>query len=209
MHSNRFFVGIAVLLTGLAFTLLAGTHATAQTETVLYNFSSTGSAGISPNLTLAFDSSGNLYGTTTTAVFALIKQPNGGWKEKTLHVFSSRVDGRDPAGGVVLDAGGNIYGFTIEGGFGNAGTAYELVRSSTGEYTEKILHDSDVRRTALHFSEPQSSMLLAISTALLRSAAPATPASCSNSPPLPPAPGLSRFCTISTWTETAPILWWA
>jgi uncharacterized repeat protein (TIGR03803 family) len=141
MQNTRLSIGTALTIAVLAVNLLMlGSRAAAQTETVLYSFTSTGSAGIWPNLTLAFDSAGNLYGTTTNAVFKLTPNSSGGWTSKTLHVFRGIPDGATPAGGVVLDAAGNIYGLTTGGGRGNGGTAYELVRSATGQYTEKILH---------------------------------------------------------------------
>jgi len=141
MRNNSLPIRIATALAAITVALLiAATAASAQTETVLYSFTSTGSAGIYPNLTLAFDSAGNLYGTTTSAVFKLTPNSSGGWTSKTLHIFRGIPDGTNPAGGVVLDAAGNIYGLTIGGGRGNGGTAYELVRSASGQYTEKILH---------------------------------------------------------------------
>lgn len=141
MRNKKLSIGMVAVLAAVAVILLmTSARAAAQTETVLYNFSSTGSAGIFPNLTVAFDGSGNIYGTTTTAVFKLIPQAGGGWTARTLHVFRGIPDGSQPSGGVVLDAAGNIYGLTIGGGRGNGGTAYELVRSATGQYTEKILH---------------------------------------------------------------------
>jgi uncharacterized repeat protein (TIGR03803 family) len=141
MQSKRFSIGMAAVLAAVSLTLLmTSARAAAQTETVLYNFSSTGSAGIFPNLSLAFDSAGNIYGTTTTAVFKLVPQAGGGWTERTLHVFRGLPDGTYPAGGLVLDAAGNIYGLTTGGGRGGFGTAFELVRSATGQYTEKMLH---------------------------------------------------------------------
>lgn len=141
MQSKRLSVGMAAALAAVSLTLLVtAARSAAQTETVLYNFTSTGSAGGFPNLTVAFDGSGNIYGTTTTAVFKLIPQAGGGWTERTLHVFRGTPDGSAPFGGVVLDAAGNVYGLTTGGGRGNGGTAYELIRSATGQYTEKILH---------------------------------------------------------------------
>lgn len=140
MRRKSLSIGIATALVAVASLLVSAKDANAQTETVLYNFTSTGKAGIFPNLTLAFDRAGNIYGTTSTAVFELTPKSGGGWTERTLHVFRGIPDGSAPAGGVVLDTAGNIYGLTIGGGRGNGGTAYELVRSATGQYAEKILH---------------------------------------------------------------------
>jgi uncharacterized repeat protein (TIGR03803 family) len=141
MQSKRLFGGTSAVLAAVALTVLVtSTRAVGQTGTVLYNFTSTGSAGSYPNLSLAFDGAGNIYGTTTSAVFKLTPKVGGGWTERTLHVFRGAPDGSTPAGGVVLDAAGNVYGLTMLGGRGNGGTAYELIHSATGQYTEKILH---------------------------------------------------------------------
>jgi len=96
-------------------------------ETVLYSFKG-GQDGGNPRATLAKDSSGNLYGTTYYAgnlnlcpdavnpgcgvVFKLDKHGH----ETVLHTFTARADGAYPAGRLVLDAAGNLYGTTRMGG---------------------------------------------------------------------------------------------
>jgi uncharacterized repeat protein (TIGR03803 family) len=114
---------------------------TKGSETVLYNFFG-GVDGGNPGSVLAFDSVGNLYGTTQSGgnncgvngcgtVFAL-SQSGGGWTQKTLYVFcqlSQCKDGYDPyKGPPVLDKAGNIYGTTYFGGYTNGG----LCRSGCG-----------------------------------------------------------------------------
>jgi uncharacterized repeat protein (TIGR03803 family) len=109
---------------------------TTGTEGVLYNF--TGHPdGANPAGDLVRDAAGNLYGTTVAggilcyviappfpgpqsteyycgAVFKL--DPTG--KETLLHSFSGAPDGAIPHAGVILDASGNLYGTTEEGGTG-------------------------------------------------------------------------------------------
>ena len=72
---------------------------------------------------LAMDGAGNLYGTTNAngaygngSVFKL--QPsNGGWIYTTLHDFTYRgPDGSLPVAGPTVDAKGNVYGTTSQGG---------------------------------------------------------------------------------------------
>jgi uncharacterized repeat protein (TIGR03803 family) len=132
----------AALVLGL---LLATPHAAAQTETVLHAFS--GKDGISPSLSLVFDSAGNLYGTTAQGgssnngtVFEL--SPSGSsWAEKTLISFNGGGGGSQPVGGVIVDSSGNLYGTTKEGGSNGAGVVFELSPSHARSWTEKILHN--------------------------------------------------------------------
>ena len=90
------------------------------TETVLYSFSGEADGGY-PNGGLVLDAEGNLYGTTGNcgssgcnigAVFKLT--PSGAMT--LLHSFAGGLDGAYPNGGLVLDAQGNLYGTTEEGG---------------------------------------------------------------------------------------------
>jgi uncharacterized repeat protein (TIGR03803 family) len=122
------------------------------TETVLHSFGGTGD-GIFPYAQMIFDSAGNLYGTTAYGgahgtgeagggtVFELSPQTGGGWSEEVLHSFASGRDGVQVAGGVVLDAAGNLYGATFVGGTHNDGIIYELSPQIGGSWTEDILHN--------------------------------------------------------------------
>jgi uncharacterized repeat protein (TIGR03803 family) len=95
-------------------------------ETVLYSFQGGGSDGCGPTGAV-MDKYGNLYGTTTSCgsgglflgiVWKLSKQG-----EKVLHTFTgSASDGGYPDAGVLLDADGNLYGDTEEGGAHGQGT---------------------------------------------------------------------------------------
>jgi hypothetical protein len=123
-------------------------------EKVLHAFSGMNDGGY-PNGGLILDSAGNLYGTTNLGgnrgdcqgfgcgvVFRLTPTSNGGWKETVLHTFTG---GRDGAGPVylTLDAAGNLYGTTRDGGLTNCqycGVAFELTPTSNGEWKETVLH---------------------------------------------------------------------
>src|SRR5580700_3023969 len=105
-------------------------------ETVLYRFSGISGDGF-PQDGVVRDSSGNLYGTTQNGgpdnagtVFKI--DPAG---EKTvLYSFSGSTDGAYPMAGVVLDAKGNLYGTTFEGGlydFGGYGTVFKVDPAGT------------------------------------------------------------------------------
>ncbi len=115
------------------------------TENTLHTFTNSPD-GASPRAQVAFDAAGNLYGTTAGGgsnlcflstncgtVFELTPSQSG-WTEKILHSFGvAGHDGFQPAGNLVLDGSGNIYGVTLYGGkydhgLGNIGygVVYEI-----------------------------------------------------------------------------------
>jgi uncharacterized repeat protein (TIGR03803 family) len=111
------------------------------TESVIYSFQG-GADGSSPS-GVTLDRAGNLFGTTggggTSSLgtaFQLVPAA-GTWKKNILYSFKGGSDGSSPAGGVIFDSSGNLYGST-EFGASGFGTAFELVRS-TG-WTERILY---------------------------------------------------------------------
>jgi len=110
--------------------------------------------GSFPAYGLSWDRTGNLYGVTGDGgrngygvVFQLEHTPHG-WKEHVLHSF--RLDGQDgfyPQAGVVVDAAGNVYGSTMQGGShgsqhcgGGCGTIYKLTKQPDGHWKETILY---------------------------------------------------------------------
>lgn len=102
---------------GTVFELTPGGVPMART---LHSFN--GQDGSRPAGRLAFDAKGNLFGTTSWGgdnnygvVFEL--SPGKPWTEKILHSFNlNGVDGTNPAGAVIFDQAGNMYGSTSEGG---------------------------------------------------------------------------------------------
>jgi uncharacterized repeat protein (TIGR03803 family) len=108
--------------------------------------------GAYPAGTLIFDSAGNLYGTTSIGggsancdggcgtVFRLSRTPAGVWEETILHRFRGLHDGSNPVTAVVFDTHGNLYGATSRGGTGLRGIAFKLAPTSSGTWTETILH---------------------------------------------------------------------
>ena len=126
------------------------------TKTVLHLFS--GKDGAFPLGGLSFDRAGNLYGTTWQGgdyqscpqngcgvVFELIRGGQGQWTETVLHAFDAR-DGSEPTGAVTIDASGNLYGATSEGGNYQAcpnigcGVVFKLARGANVQWTETLLH---------------------------------------------------------------------
>ena len=116
------------------------------TEDILYDFPFY-KRGCCPYAELIFDAAGNLYGTTPGGgtgsgdgvVFKLTHTASG-WKETLLHSFQG-TDGSQPTGGLVLDAEGNLYGTTAEGGKNASGTVFKLAPAASGPWKETILYD--------------------------------------------------------------------
>jgi len=109
----------------------------------IHNFQN--SAG--PNEVLV-DSSGNIWGTTATGGKygggLMYKLANGSWSQTVLHNFCNTrncADGNQPVGRLAMDASGNLFGATFQGGnnsnndvcFGTCGVVFE--RTSGGTYS--------------------------------------------------------------------------
>jgi uncharacterized repeat protein (TIGR03803 family) len=120
------------------------------TESILYTFQSTAD-GVNPESALAFDASGNLFGTTLSGgdtscgqgfgcgeVFELTNT-GGAWTKTTIHEFTDNPDGHAPQAGVTFDSAGNMFGTTMNGGSTGSGVVYELSPGVSG-WTETILH---------------------------------------------------------------------
>ncbi len=148
-------------LLGSALVLLATSAMTlAQSETVIYHFKG-GSDGSQPLATMVADSAGNLYGTTVQGgastncdaqpihfgcgtVFKLTRPTAVGspWIESVLYTFTRGSDGGYPAGGVIFDQAGNLYGTTAAGGSTGGGTVFQLSPpSQSGAWTETTLYN--------------------------------------------------------------------
>ena len=117
---------------GIVFELSPSTGGV-WTESILHNFNGDTTDGSSPDDSLIFDASGNLYGTAGGdglhgggVVFELSPAGGGIWNETLLHSFGLGHDGKYPNSGLVFDASGNLYGSTIEGGAYGNGTAFEI-----------------------------------------------------------------------------------
>jgi uncharacterized repeat protein (TIGR03803 family) len=126
-------------------------------EKILYWFKGKPAGdGEQPSADVIFDSSGNLYGTTSAGgiwnsacaggcgiVFKLSPRPSGQWKESILYKFSQATDGANPTSRVVFDKAGNIYG-TAGGGIGSCGggcgVVYKLAPQANGKWKYSVLH---------------------------------------------------------------------
>jgi uncharacterized repeat protein (TIGR03803 family) len=116
-------------------------------ETLLYVFKGDRD-GSGPNSVIR-DSAGNVYGTALIGgngpcvggcglVFELMPSKNGLWSKSVLHDFLS-ADGANPAGGLLFDSAGNLYGTTESGGLG-FGVVFKLIPTRDGKWEEKVLH---------------------------------------------------------------------
>jgi uncharacterized repeat protein (TIGR03803 family) len=131
---------------GVAF-LLGQVSVSGWYEIVAHYFTGGSGDGSGPTGALAFDNSGNVYGVTTDGgahnngtVYKLTPNHDSfGWSETVLYEFTGGNDGKFP-NGVVLDAAGNLYGTTEEGGAGGLGTVFELTPNQNGTWTENVLH---------------------------------------------------------------------
>jgi uncharacterized repeat protein (TIGR03803 family) len=133
---------------GTVFELIRGAGET-WSEKILHTFNNNGKDGNQPWSSLIFDSSGNLYGTTFQGgaytrgtVFELMPTSGGVWTEKVLYAFNKNGrDGVNPYSNVIFDTSGNLYGTTgSQNKTYNFGTVFELVPTTGGGWTERILH---------------------------------------------------------------------
>jgi len=131
---------------GIVFELMPGASGN-WTETVLYEFSEFNDAARRAGLIL--DVAGNLYGTTLEGgannggtVFELAPGANGMWNETVLYSFCSAnncADGQGPIASLTIDAAGNLYGTTTQGGkyrnceYGGCGTVFQLTPGAGGD----------------------------------------------------------------------------
>src|ERR1700690_799569 len=123
-----------VVLCAVVFATVSPASA-AWKEKVLHSFQSIPD-GAQPAGALAFDKAGNLYGETgwgggdncpgiaQCGVVYQVQRPankGGAWTENVIYTFKGKDsnDGETPAGGVMFDDAGNLYGTTGYGGAGN------------------------------------------------------------------------------------------
>lgn len=133
-------------------------------ETTLYSFCNAGFPcpdGGAPASTLLMDSTGNLYGTANFGgtdaygvVFELTPAPGGGvcpsnanqgtgWCETVLYNFTGGNDGSNPAGKLIQDSPGNLYGTTSGINNGNSpgcGAVFQVSPGASGTWTETTLY---------------------------------------------------------------------
>ena len=124
----------------------------AGNESVVYSFGTNANDGQTPEGGLVRGPDGNFYGTTQTGgatydgtVYQLT--PSG--SESVLYTFQGGMDGNGPSGPLVVDARGDLWGTTLEGGgsatcsyYGTVlgcGTVFRLHKTTTG-WTETVTY---------------------------------------------------------------------
>ena len=105
-------------------------HGTATVQTLA---SFDGENGSGPDGPLALDASGDLYGTTFAGgpvddgtVFKIAHDTT---TIQTRATFD-KTNGAEPSGGLILDADGNLYGTSRQGGVSDIGTVFEIPRDT-------------------------------------------------------------------------------
>jgi len=132
---------------GVAFQLAHNGDGT-WTYHVMHRFDSFKGDGYLPYGSLAVDASGNAYGTTTHGgpykggtVFKLAPVKPGHWKETELYGFPNGNYGAGPAGNLIFDRAGNMYG--TAGSFqcnGGCGLVFKLAPQKNGHWKYTVLH---------------------------------------------------------------------
>ena len=130
--------------------------------TTIFSFTTTNASkyGTDPNGTPAFDGAGNLYGTTNgggangNGTVYKLSLGASGWTPQVLYEFGN--EGAHPLGGVMLDAAGDVYGTTSQGGKLGDGNVFELVPpTGAGGYTHSVLFAFD----GAHGNDPYDSLI--------------------------------------------------
>ncbi len=131
----------------VAITILFLITAGEASETVIHNFNPT-PHGTYPASTLVADGAGNLYGTANGGangagvLYTIAKDSQGKWTQTVLHSFKGGTDGYAPVQ-LVVDAAGNLYGFSSGGGtgscYGGCGEALKFSRNAHGTWLETVL----------------------------------------------------------------------
>ena len=117
----------------------------------LINFN--GADGSAPEGGLVADTAGDLFGTTDEGgaygygtVFEIAKTA-GGYASTVTTLLSfngpSDIGGTYSMAGLIIDAVGDLFGTTFEGGLFGDGTAFELKNNFNGSYSERILANFD------------------------------------------------------------------
>lgn len=127
-------------------------------ESVLHLFTQSPDGAI-PVAGFVSDAAGNLFSTTALGgsqnsncmgvgcgtVFEETPNGQGGWNESVIYSFLGGSDGLQPAGNLVKDASGNLYGVTAGGGNPNCGsfgcgTVFKLTPAQGGGWSESVLY---------------------------------------------------------------------
>jgi uncharacterized repeat protein (TIGR03803 family) len=125
-------------------------YLSSSTETTFHNFAG-GLDGSDPVADLLYDpATGMVYGTTKTGgagpncakgcgtVFSL--HSNGTGYTVIYRFAGGTTDGANPGAGLIIDAQGNLFGTTSNGGTSHLGTIFKLAPIGGGKFRESLLH---------------------------------------------------------------------
>lgn len=137
---------------GVLFKLTYSSSQAAWVETIIHQFVGGRSGSFPINVVLITDGAHNLYDTTQGGgvyghgtVFES-SPTSKGWKTEILYSFNEEYtgDGQAPEAGLAMNKEGDLYGTTMFGGASNYyGTVFKLSKSSSGSWTETVLHSFD------------------------------------------------------------------
>jgi len=68
-------------------------------------------------------------------VFEIVKTASGYATTPTILVTFNGTNGANPAGGLIADASGNLFGTTTQGGANSMGTVFEIAKTASGYAT--------------------------------------------------------------------------
>lgn len=131
-------------------------------KTTLYTFLG-GTDGAAPQAGVTLESTGHLYGTAEQGgnpngcvnnqnpgcgvVFELRRNPAAGvWTQQVIATFEPDADGNpgntggSPAGSLVFDSAGNIYGTASQGGARGSGVVFKLSKNAVAKWSETELY---------------------------------------------------------------------
>lgn len=137
---------------GVVYELVRGSGK--WTESVLHAFNPLQPPdGEFPESRLIFDAHGDLFGTTfegagptsSGCVYELVPMGSGQWKESIVQAFlpQDNGDGQFPSGDLVMDAAGDLFGTTSEGGTPSSESAGVVYMLTAGTWQENVLLDFD------------------------------------------------------------------
>ena len=122
---------------GTVFEIAKTKHGYAKSPTTIASFN--GGDGQNPQGSLIADAAGDLFGTTALGgadndgtVFEIAKTDGGYASAPTTLVSFDGPNGQAPAGSLIADAAGDLFGTTFTGGADGNGTVFEIAKTEGG-----------------------------------------------------------------------------
>lgn len=117
------------------------------TYKLIHSFAGGGGSAYSPYSGVVVGKDGNLYGTTyyggviwnAGAVYEL-REVSGVWIAAIIYNFLGDSLGQYPASSLAVDAAGDLYGTTYQGGNFNLGSVFKLTPGANNKWTQKVIY---------------------------------------------------------------------